>query len=233
METEEISLGQARPRAAGSRADDAYRQLKQRIETNVYPAGHVALEQELAEELSMSRTPVREALIRLEQEGFVVVRPRRGMRVLGLSATDMRDIYEVIAGVEAVAVNLLAKRSLTADEAAALSEPVAAMEAALDADDLDAWARADEAFHGALFALCGNERLASVGLAHLERTRRARYVTLHVRRRPFRSTADHRQLVDLILNGDAKAAREAALDHRLVAMDELLRLIEAYRMPLF
>lgn len=227
------SSATAQTRARNSRVEKAYRELKQRIETNRYPPGYTALEHELAAELSMSRTPVREALIRLEQEGLVVVRPRRGMQVLGLSANDMREIYEVIAGVEAVAVNLLAQRELDDGERAAIEGPVADMEAALERDDLDAWAKADEAFHQALFSLCGNARLASVGLGHLERTRRARYVTLHIRRRPFRSTTDHRHLLNMILAGEAKAAREATLDHRLMAMKELLDLIEKHQMPPF
>ncbi|MEM8856199.1 MAG: GntR family transcriptional regulator, partial [Pseudomonadota bacterium] len=191
-------------KSRSSRAEEAYRILKEWIETNRYQAGHTALEAELAAELGMSRTPIREALVRLEQEGLVRVRPRRGMQVIGLSADDMRDIYEVIAGAEAVAVHLLARRDLTEAERAQLEGPVSAMEAALERDDLDAWASGDEAFHQALFTLCGNARVASVGLANLKRTRRARYVTLHVRRRPFRSTADHRRLVDLILKGKAK-----------------------------
>jgi DNA-binding GntR family transcriptional regulator len=228
--------GQAAASDAGariSRVEKAYSELKARIETNRYPPGHTALENELAEELGMSRTPVREALIRLQQEGLVDVRPRRGMQVLGLSPQDMREIYEVIAGAEAVAVHLLAQQGSSAELETALGEPVARMERTLEAGDLEAWAAADENFHRALFRLCGNSRLESVGISHLDRTRRARFFTLHLRRRPFRSTADHRRLVELILAGDAKAAREATLSHRIDAMSELLEIIERYQIRAF
>ena len=223
----------ARSSGRVSLVDRAYAELRARIETNRYPPGHSALEKELAGELGMSRTPVREALIRLQQEGLVEVRPRRGMQVLGLSPSDMKDIYEVIAGAEAVAVNLLAERAPDPEIARALGEPVAQMERALEADDLDAWAAADEDFHRALFQLCGNGRLEDVGVAHLDRTRRARFFTLHLRRRPFRSTADHRRLMELITAGDARAAREATLAHRLAAMGELLTIIERFQIRSF
>ena len=107
------------------------------------------------------------------------------------------------------------------------------MERALEADDLDAWAAADEDFHRDLFRLCGNARLEGVGISHLERSRRARFFTLRLRRRPFRSTADHRRLVELIAAGEARAAREATLEHRLAAMGELLAIIERYQIRSF
>lgn len=222
-----------RPGGRTSRVEEAYAELKARIETNRYPPGHTALENELAEELGMSRTPVREALIRLQQEGLVDVRPRRGMQVLGLSPQDMREIYEIIAGHEAVAVHLLASRGPSAALGAMLEEPVGRMERALEAGDLETWAAADEDFHRALFRSCGNSRLEGEGISHLDRTRRARFFTLRLRRRPFRSTADHRRLVELIAAGDPKAAREATLEHRLTAMSELLEIIERYQIRSF
>ena len=227
--------GEAATKTVGrvSLVDRAYAELRARIETNRYPPGHSALENELARELGMSRTPVREALIRLQQEGLVDVRPRRGMQVLGLSPADMKEIYEVIAGAEAVAVHLLAERGPSAELAHMLGEPVGRMERALEADDLDAWAATDEDFHRVLFRLCDNARLEGVGVSHLERTRRARFFTLRLRRRPFRSTADHRRLVELIAAGKARAAREATLQHRLAAMGELLAIIERYQIRSF
>ena len=223
----------SRPRGRMSRADEAYAELKSRIETNRYPPGHAALENELANELGMSRTPVREALVRLQQEGLVDVRPRRGMQVLGLSPQDMREIYEIIAGCEAVAVHLLASQGPSEELGAALGEPVGRMERTLETGDLEGWAAADEDFHRALFSMCGNSRLEGEGVSLLDRTRRARFFTLHLRRRPFRSTSDHRALVELIAAGNAKAARESTLQHRLSAMGELLEIIERYQIRTF
>lgn len=213
-------------RTRRSRADEAYETLKERIDKGVYPPGFTALEEELAADLQMSRTPVREALIRLQEEGLVEVRPRRGMQVRALSTADMREIYETLAGLEAMAVDLLARKGHGPETLSRLFEPVERMERALKADDLSAWAEADEDFHEALFSLCGNARLSALGQSLLGRTRRVRYHTLHIRRRPFRSTSDHRALAELIARGAFREARESCLDHRLEAMDELLRLLD-------
>lgn len=212
-----------------TRQDQAYQVLKERIKSNRYPPGFTALEKELAEELGVSRTPVREALIRLQEEGYVEIRPRHGMRVLSLSANDMSDIYEVIAGLEAMAVLLTARRGLTIKEEQLLSGTVAAMEEAIAVDDLDAWAIADGQFHHALFDLCDNERLRALGHWHLERTERARNFTLRLRRKPSVSTSDHRELVNLIMSGKAEEAQAAVIGHRLRAMKELVEIIARHQ----
>ena len=92
-----------------SLVDDAYLAIRRRILDNVYPPGHQALEGDLAGELGISRTPVREALIRLANEGLVEVVPRHGMRVLPVSPTDMREIYVVLTALESAAAELLAQ----------------------------------------------------------------------------------------------------------------------------
>ena len=73
-------------------AERAHAEIKRRILNNELPAGHQILEQDLAELLDMSRTPVREAMVRLAEEGMVEIRPRHGLRVLPLSAADMQEI---------------------------------------------------------------------------------------------------------------------------------------------
>ena len=107
--------------AAGVRRSQtrrAYDELKRRILDNELPPGSQALEQQAAEWLGMSRTPVREALIRLAQEGMIEVRPRHGMRVLPIAIADLREIYDLLAGLEATAVDIIARRGLQPAEAA-------------------------------------------------------------------------------------------------------------------
>ena len=86
--------------AGTSLVDAAYREIRQRILDNVWPPGHRALEQEVALALGMSRTPVREALMRLAAEGLVEVIPRHGMRVLPVSPADMQEIYQILTALE-------------------------------------------------------------------------------------------------------------------------------------
>ena len=96
-----------------SLVDAAYEQIRQRILDNAWPPGHRALEQEVALALGMSRTPVREALMRLQGEGLVEVVPRHGMRVLPVSPTDMREIYEILTALECMAAELVARKKPT------------------------------------------------------------------------------------------------------------------------
>ena len=136
-----VKAGAGKARAAGSRrsqAERAYDEIKRRILENDMPAGFQALEQELAESLGMSRTPVREALIRLANEGMVEIRPRHGMRVLPISPDDMREIYEILTSLEATAAEMAATRGVSEEELGALKRAVAEMDEALGREDLRA-----------------------------------------------------------------------------------------------
>lgn len=178
----------------------------------------------------MSRTPVREALVRLEEEGLCQIIPRRGVRVKAFSAEDMREIYELLCCLEAKAVERLASREPRAAALRKLEHAVAGMEAALGADQLKRWAAADARFHKLLFELSGNRRLKEMGLSLLEQTHRVRMFTLRLRQKPFRSTADHRALIERIRVGDGRGARELNWHHREQAASELLRLLEQYQL---
>ena len=123
--------------------------MKAAIRENVLLPGHQAAEAEIAQQLGMSRTPVHEAIIRLQEEGLFQVLPRRGVVVCAISAEDMREIYDVLIAVEGMAASLLA--SLPGEAAASASEALeretAAMEDALQGEDLLGWAAADDRFH--------------------------------------------------------------------------------------
>ncbi|MGY3608916.1 GntR family transcriptional regulator [Bradyrhizobium sp. Leo121] len=195
------------------------------ILNNAWPAGFQATEQEIADHLKMSRTPVREAMMKLQQEELVRVVPRHGLRVLPVSADDMREIYEVLTSLEATAAGLAAQRSLSTQDLAPLVSATASMERALLAGDLDAWACADEDFHKALLALCGNRKLEAVVLNFMDRVHRARMVTLRMRAIPTASTEEHSALVDAIRRGDPEAAHNVHRSHRQRAGRELLALL--------
>ena len=218
------------PEASPSRKSAAYDALRRRILDNVWPPGHQALEQEIALELGLSRTPVREALIRLEREGLVQVIPRHGMRVLPLSATDMREIYEVLTALECLAVELLATRRPSDTELAPLTQATEAMERALARDDLDAWALADERFHAQLVAMAGNRTLTEAMHSHWDRAHRARMFTLRLRPKPVNSTQEHAALVEHLRAGDSAGASAVNRAHRQRASRELLALFERYRL---
>jgi DNA-binding GntR family transcriptional regulator len=213
-----------------SLVDIAYRKMRAKILDNHWPPGHRALEQELALAFGMSRTPVREALIRLANEGLVEVMPRHGMRVLPVSADDMREIYEVLTALESMAAELVVRRKPTAAQLKPLVDASNDMAKALKANDLDAWATADERFHRQLVALCGNRLLIDAVHNCWDRAHRARMVTLRMRPKPVHSTREHMEMVENIRRGDARAAFESHRAHRERGSRELLAILERYRL---
>ncbi len=209
--------------------DGAYGEIKARILTDRFPLGYQALEQEIAGLLGMSRTPVREALIRLEKEGLVDLIPRRGMRVRPVVPVDMREIYEVLTCLESMAAELLARRRPSDAELAPMSKAIEAMDRALAKDDLDAWAEADQAFHNCLLRLCGNKRIELLAGTVRDQGHRARLATLRLRPKPTRSNVDHRAVLNAIRAGDWQTARATHEAHRRKASEMLMQLLARYR----
>ncbi len=207
-------------------SDKAYERLRQRIFDNELPPGYRALEPELARRLRMSRTPLHEALIRLQNEGLVRLEPRRGVTVLAVSVDDMGEIYGVVTAVETAAVELLATLRPDDRTLSPLEQAVGDMERALAEDDLAAWARADERFHRALLELCGNRRLAEIGLRFRDQVRRVRMITLPARPKPVASTEAHRATFEAIRAGDAERARELHRAQRMRGSRLMTQLLE-------
>ncbi|MBR0646453.1 GntR family transcriptional regulator [Plastoroseomonas hellenica] len=217
---------EASDRAESTHAAGAYETLRARILGNDYAPGQSVSVAALALELGMSRTPLRDALIRLEGERLVELVPRYGFRVLPVAPGEMREIYEVLAGLELVAVALLIARGPTAADEAALEQAGARLQRTLEAGDLDAWAEADTDFHDLLLRLGGNARLAATATELLQQTRRARAITLRLRPLPRHSTQSHRALITAILRRDGPRARELHLEQRLRSARELTEILE-------
>jgi DNA-binding GntR family transcriptional regulator len=203
----------------------AYEELRRRILENEMPAGTQYLEQALADELGMSRTPVREALIRLSDERLVEVKPRHGARVLPVSASDMGEIYELLTSLEAIAARRVAERGLNAVQLKRLDEALAGMEQALERGDLAAWSAYDREFHDAIVELSGNKRLVQVVGMFRDQAHRARMQTLALRPKPSQSNRDHAAVVAAIRNRDGAAAFEIHRRHRQEAGRMLLKLL--------
>jgi DNA-binding GntR family transcriptional regulator len=210
-------------------AERAFREIRERILSGALTPGVLKLESELAEELGLSRTPTREAMVRLADEGLVELRARHGMRVKAVSAEDMREIYEVLTELEAAAARRCAARGLSDEVLGRLEAAVAAMDKALARDDLRGWGEADETFHRALLDACGNSRMAATANAFSDKVRRARMATLHVRPKPVASNDDHRALVAAIRARNPAAAEAIHRTHRERAGQMLAGLLE--RLP--
>jgi len=225
-----VSAERALAEAGGSLVESAYQTMRRRVIDNVWPPGYRALEQELALALGMSRTLMREALVRLKNEGLVELIPRHGMRVLPVSADDMRDIYEMLTALEPMAAELAVRRRPSKAQLQPLLDASRDMERALKADDLDTWAVADELFHSHLVALSGNRLIIDAVQNCSDRAHRARIVTLRMRPKPIHSTREHIDVVEKIRAGDGRAAFDAQRAHRERGARELLAILEHYRL---
>ncbi len=213
-----------------TQADQAFRRLKDAIVRGEMKPGMQALEPELALRLGMSRTPVREALIRLEQEGFVELTPRRGMRVAALSPRDIREITEVLACLEVEAAERLALRRCTAGELAQFDAAIAAMDAALEAKDPERWNEADYRFHALLIESCGNRHLVETAKQYLEKAHRFRALTSVHRAPPVYSNVNHAAVVEAIRRGDPQSAVDIHRAHKrrwLRELDDILRHLQS------
>lgn len=187
------------------------------------------LEGALAERLGMSRTPVREACIRLQAEGLVEMVPRRGIKVVGFSARDMAEVYDLLATLESRAAELAVDRASAAD-LDDLDEAIAGMQRAINDNDLLAWAAADAEFHRRLVRASGNRHLTRAANQYADLVSRARLLTVRLRDRPSQSVADRRDLVAAIRDGDGKRASEMHRMHRRLAAATLIELLESLRL---
>ncbi len=135
-----------------------YKDLLELIVAGDIPLGSQIDEREIAQKLSVSRTPLREAIGTLVKEGLVEYRPYRGNFVRSFTAEEVDDLYEVRKVLEGLAVRLAVSRFSNKDVedlAAILDE----LETALEQNDLDLFSAADRRFHGAIAALSGNGTL--------------------------------------------------------------------------
>ncbi|MDP2803079.1 MAG: GntR family transcriptional regulator [Phreatobacter sp.] len=213
-----------------SRVDDAYAAIKAAIFDGTFAPGYQASAQEIALRLGVSRTPVHEAVLKLQEEGLVRIVPKRGIVICALAPDDVREIYDVMIAIEGRAAELAAARP-DADRAAAAARLAAAngrMGAALAAGDIRAWGEADDAFHRALVESAANGRISRIARTVGDQMHRARMLTLHLRGNLGASADEHADIIAAIHAGDGAAADAAARRHRQRTQGELLPLLEAW-----
>lgn len=204
-----------------------YEVLRHRIMNNQLPGGSQLLEEQVSAELQVSRTPVREALSRLESDGLVQPVRRHGYLVTPITLDDIREIYQVLSPLETVAAELLANKETNKEEVKQLQECVDRMAESLKKNDLDAWAAADELFHTKLVELCGNKRLAKAAKLLFAQSHRVRLFTLRLRDKPVGSVKNHGALVDAIRKHRPDLARQVHGAHRDSWIDAMGRLLSS------
>ena len=211
--------------------DRVYEDIRRKVIDSELSPGSQILEQDLAAMLGVSRTPVREALVRLENEGLVEIIPRHGIRIVPVSITDMREIYQVCVALESTAAGLAASAGLSREAIDGLVAICDLMTASLTRDEIEQWALDDEAFHLRIVELSGNRRLREIVANCWDQVHRARMFTLrlHPHPQPAKSIQEHLAIVAAIRKGDAERAAALMRDHRRRGEDVQLEIIRTYK----
>lgn len=187
--------------------------------------GERLLEVQLAEEMGVSRTPVREAIRRLELEGFVVMLPRKGAYVAGLSIDDVENVYEIRTALETLAVRLAAQRMVDEDYRR-LDELVERMQATWQEGDVDAWVKLDANFHELLYRFSRNDRLVQLMSNVMEQISRYRILSLANVEVRHNSLAEHQEVISALRLRDSEEAAAAAARHIENTKLSLVKMLE-------
>ena len=198
--------------------DDVYRRLRDAIVDGTFVPGEQLKDGEIAEWLGVSRTPVREALLRLGGSGLVVALPGRSTRVSTVDARSVRDARDVIAAMHELAVRQTTGR-LSDDDIHRMRDANRRFAEAVTAGDIDTALDADEEIHGIPVAALGNHALTAVIDQFDPLVRRAE--RLRFSTDGHASVELHAQLIEKISAGDGPGAAAVAFDiwHTLPAED--------------
>lgn len=189
-----------------------YEQLKRQILTGRIAPGTRMMEVELAEEMGVSRTPVREATRKLEKDGLVVIEPRRGAYVSDISVKDMVDTLVVRESLEGLAAALASQR-ITREELDRLDAMTTEYSDAIAAGDMEKIIHEDEGFHRTIVEMSGNKTLNSLFEIIQELALRFRYLYYDDFTRYENMPTEHMNIVEAIRGGDPENARDVSDKH--------------------
>ncbi len=186
--------------------------LREAIIMGELKPGERLMEVQLAEKMGVSRTPVREAIRKLELEGFVNMIPRKGAHVARLSIKDIMDVLEVRASLDGLATALAAER-ITDEELRELKYVLNQFESYVEKDNLQNIVKKDVEFHDIIYHASKNDKLIQIVNNLREQVYRFRVIYL----KDFSSTKEvikeHMEIFDALIEKDSKAAGEAAKSH--------------------
>ena len=210
-------------------AAEAYEALKAAISSGELQPRERLYETVISKRLKMSRTPVREALQRLVNEGLAEAGPD-GATVAALSVKDIRSLEQANRALQSLAAELAASEGAEEDMAK-LEELMARMESCAGVEDTDGWIAADQAIHRQLFQMSGNRWLIRLLVQMEALIGRVRHIGIRGPKRMKDATHEHRRLVDAIKSRAPEAARLAMHEHLVLVEQHLVQILEAYVVP--
>ena len=224
------------PQAPNSTAQDrnplaveAYEALKAAICSGELQPRERLYETVLGKRLKMSRTPVREALQRLVNEGLAETRPD-GACVAALSVKDIRSLEQANRALQSLVAELAATEG-SDEDMAKLEKFMAHMESCASGEDIDGWITVDQAMHRHLFQMSGNRWLMRLLVQMEALIARVRHIGIRGPTRMKDATLEHRRLVSAITSRDPEAARRAMHDHLLLVEQNLVQILETFVVP--
>lgn len=211
-------------RAGGTLADRVYRALKQDIISGVHPPGQVLGEKLLARRYRGSRTPVREAAVRLQQEGFLQIVPNRGYFVTQITVKGLNELYEYRAAVEAGCAELAAKKT---PDPALLEELTQLARTEYRLDDRESYfdfIEADTAFHVGIARLTRNPQFLRAVSGLRCQMERIMFAAIDIGYYGEYPVQEHCDIIAAIHRRDPAEARKRMFDHIFGSRDKVLRL---------
>ena len=190
----------------------AYERLKEAIRDGELQPGEALPESRISSALQISRTPVREALQKLAQEGLVQIMPNRAVTVAEPSLPDALNVLHVRSLIEPEIVRLVTE-TITSEKIEVLRQAVADMAAAAEAGDRMAWSKADTVYHETLSNACPNKLLGKLGLQMRNRIHFLATDAQTTAARLDACTKEHRAIVEAIAERDGQKAQEAMQVH--------------------
>ncbi|NLY91489.1 MAG: GntR family transcriptional regulator [Firmicutes bacterium] len=200
--------------------------LREAIIKGQLAPGERLMEIQLAEELGVSRTPVREAIRKLELEGLVLMVPRKGAYVASFSMKDVVEVFEIRGALEGLAAALAAER-ITDEELEELERQLVKSSELINQADLKGMVEVDTGFHQILYQASRNERLAQIINNLREQIQRFRQTSLSFPGRMKLALEEHREIVDAISARDSDLARKLAQEHIENAENSMMQVIRA------
>ena len=202
-------------------ADQVFEQLEHDILSGVYERDEILTEIKLSEQLGVSRTPIREAQRRLEQE-HIIESTSKGARVIGIDRNDIADICEIRLRLEGLAARWAAER---ADEEGlrTLKETVDLQEFYTQKEDPESIKNADSRFHQTIYALCGSTSMQDTLEPLHRKLLKYRRVSVSARSRAEKSLEEHRAIYEAIAARDGSRAEQLTILHVQNARDSILQ----------
>lgn len=192
--------------------DAVFTTLRQAILRGDLKPGERLMEIHLADKLGVSRTPIREAIRKLELEGLVIMKPRRGAEVAKITEKNLKDVLEVRRALDALSIELACDR-ITEQEKSNLKLALLECESATQSRDAAVIANADIKFHDIIIAAAGNERLTYLINNLAEQMYRYRFEYLKDVTKHEKMIEEHRLIYNSIIEHNKEAAASAVTTH--------------------